>query len=345
MTQTMEKYDKLICEAWKLLDGLSLKGGKADSGSECERCGRQLEEGDRAEGYRVCRACGNVKDIYIDDKAEWRTHTDPHTGIKGGTQARCGAAPGHLFPKSSLSTNISGPPGNRLQRTHQWNSMNSSERSLHQTMKYYENLEAQHKLGAQVTMTATEIFFTVASTIEAYKSGTKRNNNKQALQAACLYFSCRRVGCPRNRREISSMTGVPLKFVTKGINMVVDMMGGDYVSEEPLRAQDFAPRYCNALDLPFAIQKKLVVVLDALDEMKIHFGVSPCGVCCGAIYFVCQLVGHKITRESVHSACGSSVAVMGEVQSVLMPLTDSLRDRLGLRHAEDAPADRESSHH
>jgi transcription initiation factor TFIIB len=325
----MEKYERLINEAWQLLDGLSVKTNDPDEGPRCGKCGRPLEERDRAEGYRVCPSCGKVAEIYIDDKAEWRTHVDAHTGIKGG-QARCGPAPGILFPKSSMSTTIAGPANSRLQRTHQWNSMTSSERSLHQTMKYYENLEAQYKLGGQVTATATEIFSALASMIDAYRSGTKRNNNKQSLQAACLYFACRRVGCPRNRREISTMTGVPLKFVTKGINMFVDIMDGDYVSDEPLRAQDFAARYCSALDLPFSLQKQLLALLGALDEMGLQFGVSPCSVCCGALYFLCQLTGRKVTREAIHETCGSSVAVMGKVHSVLAPLTDEFRRRLDI---------------
>jgi len=322
--------EKTLDQAWKLFDALSISDGGADAPARCSKCSRPLEENDRAEGYRVCTDCGKVSEIYIDDKAEWRTQTDANTGVKKAKQDRCGAAPGHLFPKSSLSTTISGPAGNRLQRTHQWNSMTSSERSLHQTMRYYENLEAQNKLGLQVTSTATEIFSSLSSTIDAFSSGGKRNNHKQALQAACLYFACRKVGCPRNRREISAMTDVPLRFVTKGINMFMDIMGGEYDDREPLRAQDFAPRYCSALHLPFQFQKQLLTLLDIFDELGVQFGVSPCSTCCGAIYFLCQLTRRRVTREAIHAACGSSVAVMGKVQGLMHPLAATVQDRLGI---------------
>ena len=304
-----------IGAAWQLFDELRERKNDQRRSSDvqhCPKCSRSLEDNDRAEGYRVCPACGTVTDINVDDKAGWRKNTDTtrtksnNTG--GKTLAAC----------------------QRLQQSHQWNSMTSMERSMHQTMRYFENLEGQWKLGSQVAATATEIFSSLSGMIDTFRGGTKRCNNKQSLRAACLYFACKQVGCPRNRREVSEMLDIPLKTVTKGINLFTDIMGGEYDGGEPLKARDFAPRYCNLLELPFEFEKRLLALLDFFEHLPVQFHVSPCSECCGAIYFMSHLLNRKLSREEIHVRCGSSVAVMGKVHSAMLPYEDVVRDRLSL---------------
>jgi transcription initiation factor TFIIIB Brf1 subunit/transcription initiation factor TFIIB len=308
-----------IGAAWDLFDELrEQKNDQKPIGDvqQCPKCSRSLEENDRAEGYRVCPACGTVTDINVDDKAEWRNNTD-------GTATRTKA-------NSATGKTGAAPASQRLQRSHQWNSMTSMERSMHQTMRYFENVEGQWKLGPQVAATATEIFNSLSGMIDAFRGGTKRCNNRQSLRAACLYFACKQVGCPRNRREVSEMLDMPLKNVTKGINLFTDIMGREYDEGKPLKARDFAPRYCNLLELPFEFEKRLLALLDFFERLPVRFHVSPCSECCGAIYFMSHLLNRKLSREEIHLRCGSSVAVMGKVHSAMLPYEEVVREKLSL---------------
>src|ERR1044071_5236589 len=112
-----------IGAAWDLFDELrEQKNDQTSNGDpqQCPKCSRGLEDNDRAEGYRVCPACGTVTAINVDDKAVWQNSTDMPRTKASSTNGKAGAA------------------SQRLQRSHQWNRMTSMERSMHQTMRYFE---------------------------------------------------------------------------------------------------------------------------------------------------------------------------------------------------------------
>jgi len=292
----------------------------------CSSCGAQFND-QISDGYLVCRECGLVKDVLIDSNAEWRCFNNPN-GSKDVSGVRCGDTASTLLPGTQLNTFIGGKD-KRLQRVHQWNNLTPKERNLHQIYKEFEQIGHTHNLGKNVISAATDLYHKLYTEMENKNCGVKRCNVRQGLKAACLYFACKQMDTPRERKEIAEMVGNTTKIVTKGCNSFLDIMGEEFRLMEPFKPEDFVTRFSLLIGLSYPYQLKLhkmVLYVSSLDPLSDN---TPTSVTSACIYFLSCHFNLGITKEDIHQKCGSSQIIITKTFNKMIPFKSEIVDLLG----------------
>ena len=229
---------------------------ESNGASNCSSCGTSAEESTVSEGFSVCLVCGTVKDAYIENTAEWRCFATANGRDLSGV--RCGAPSSIILPDSQLSTFIG---DRRLQRYHQRNNLTTAERKVHKLYTDLEQLGDMHNLSKGVVFATVKLYERLYVEIESTNSGIKRCNVRHGLTAACLYYACRQMMVPRERKNIAEILGTTTKTVTKGCNEFLDIMGKEFIQMDPFKPADFIERYSQLLEIPFIYQKKLEIIV------------------------------------------------------------------------------------
>jgi|SRR6478609_2392747 len=292
----------------------------------CSECGAVLDESNISDGFLVCGECGLVNDIHIDSNAEWRCFSNA-SGAKDTSGVRCGETASSLLPGTQLNTFIGGKD-KRLQRVHQWNNLTPKERNLHQIYKEFEQIGQTHTLSKNVISAATELYNRLYTEMENKNYGVKRCNVRQGLKAACLYFACKQMDTPRERKEIAEMVGNTTKIVTKGCNSFLDIMGGEFLHMEPFKPEDFVTRFSLSIGLPYPYQLKLQKIVHFVAELDSLADNTPTSVTAACIYFLSAHFDLGITKEDIHQKCGSSVVIITKTYSKIIPHTDNIMSLL-----------------
>ena len=325
--------------AWDEFEKLTLKDLNVKDEpvqGACSSCKEPTFSTDINEGYRVCKNCGLVGDINVDPTAEWRCFTSAN-GTKDSSAVRCGPSANPFFPEAQLSTVIGGASRQRLQRVHHWNSVSARERNISQTAKEFDQIAGIGLLGQRVVHTAVELYVGVYNVIEQHKTGSKRCSHRQGLKAACVYFSCKQIGCPRERKELAEIFALPIKVITKGINLFMDIMGEDFIKLSPLSARDFIPRYCATLELPFGYQARAVAVLEALEQNGHIVDLTPPGMAAGALFFVSELYGGGVTKKALRDKCKTSAVVVGKGYMIINEYRQAIVDHIASKNLPQLP--------
>jgi len=287
----------------------------------CTGCGAAYDDTQISDGFLVCNECGLVKDVLIDSQAEWRCF-NTSTGAKDVSGVRCGDTASNILPGTQLNTYFG--KSSKLQRIHQWNNLTPRERNLHQIYKEFEQIGSSHALPKPVVLAATELYNKLYTEMENKNCGVKRCNVRHGLKAACLYFACKQLETPRERKEIAEMVGNTTKIVTKGCNSFLDIMGEEFIQMEPFKPEDFVTRFSLLVGFPYSIQlklKNLVLYVSALESLADN---TPTSVTSACIYFISQEMKLGITKEAIHRKCGSSNVIITKTYGKITPYREEL---------------------
>jgi transcription initiation factor TFIIIB Brf1 subunit/transcription initiation factor TFIIB len=295
--------------------------------SVCSGCSSPFDSSLISDGYIVCQECGLVQDICLDQNAEWRCFAND-AGGKNISGVRCGDTASSLLPGTQLNTYIGGKD-KRLQRVHQWNNLTQKERNLHQIYKDYEQIGQSHDIPHCVIAAAAELYNKLYTEMEKQNCGVKRCNVRQGLKAACLYYACKQLDMPRERKEIAEMVGNNAKIVTKGCNSFLDIMGGEYVNLEPFTPEDFVTRFSLLMGLPYSFQVKLKNIVKYISQLESLSDNTPTSVTCACIYFISVEYKLGISKEDIHKKCGSSTNIIVKTYAKITPYRDELLTIVG----------------
>lgn len=285
--------------------------------NSCESCGDLFDDQHFSDGFLVCNHCGLVKDVHIDNHAEWRCFNNSN-GVKDTSGVRCGDIASTLLPSTQLNTFMGGKD-KRLQKVHQWNNLTAKERNLHQIYKEFEQIGYDSNLPKNIVSTATELYSKLYTEMENKNCGVKRCNVRQGLKAACLYFACKRWGMARERKEIAEMMGNTTKIVTKGCNSFLDIMGGDFIKMEPFRPADFVSRFSILLGLSYPQQLRLQKITNYVSSLGMLSDNTPTSVASACIYFLSSHDDLGISKEDIHEKCGSSQIIITKTFNRILP--------------------------
>lgn len=288
----------------------------------CTVCGATFDDQQISDGFLVCRECGLVQNVCIDSNAEWRCFSTSNGG-KDVSGVRCGDIASTLLPGTQLNTFIGGKD-KRLQRVHQWNNLTPKERNLHQIYKEFEQIGQTHDLARNVISAATDLYNKLYTEMENKNCGVKRCNVRQGLKAACLYFACKQMDTPRERKEIAAMVGNTTKIVTKGCNSFLDIMGEEFRHLEPFKPEDFVSRFSLLIGLSYPYQLKLLKLVRHVSTLEPLSDNTPTSVTSACIYFLSCHFDLSITKEDIHRKCGSSQIIINKTYNKILPFTDTL---------------------
>jgi transcription initiation factor TFIIB len=283
----------------------------------CVNCNIAISDEYISDGFLVCNRCGLVLDTYIEATAEWRCFNN--NGARSVSGIRCGDVANSLLPGTQLNTFIGGSD-KRLQRVHQWNNITAKERNLHQIFKEFETTGQAFNLQRNIVQLSAELYSQLYTEMEKKNCGVKRCNVRQGLKSACLYFSCKQLGFPRERKEIADMLGTTTKIVTKGCNSFLDIMGGDYVKLPPFRPEDFVARFSQLLSIPFQYQCILKRIVEFAGSLEVLADNTPTSITSACIYYLSLQHPHlNISKGDIHEKLKSSGTIVMKTYTKMLP--------------------------
>ena len=265
----------------------------------CEYC---LEECDFevCDGFEVCTMCGSAHEGFIEMKHHW--------SLDGKT----------FTPNQPLATLISKSGGNaqsrRLQRVQQWNSVTPREREMRQTVVEFASIQASLGLSARIVDLAVSIYGDFLTRLA--ETSQNRCKRRTCLRAAAVFFACKELGVPRERKELAQKLKLPLKNVTKCCNMFFDLMGQTFREKPPLTASDFVERYCAMLGL---MDREMVSdVIDAVSRLDLLSDKTPTSIASASILFLIKHRDLPISKAEVQLKCGNSNAIITRAYATLI---------------------------
>jgi transcription initiation factor TFIIB len=141
----------------------------------------------------------------------------------------------------------------------------------------------------------------------------QRLGNTQAKIAACLLIACRHENMPASFKEISAMSGITKKELSKTYKDIVQLLGARV---EPVNLDGLVRRFCQ--NVGFAennIELTLFVAHRALDLVD---GRNPLSVAAVSIYMVCLVCGYQaIARKDIAGIAGIAEATLTNLYKIL----------------------------
>lgn len=276
--------------------------------------GEPLVEDHRA-GDMICTICGLVVgDRVVDVSQEWRTFSDSNND-----PSRVGASENPLLD-SDLSTMIgvaSGPGGLDDQGNPKYRNramMSSENRSLSAAFRDIDNHGDNGRLPRTIKDLAKVIY---KQTHDKNKDQTPYRTRLPVV-AAALFIACRDDRSPRSYKELSTMTGVSVKKLTKAINFIEKTIGkrGETTTSQNWM-ESFLPRNCSSLGLPPEITRIASHIANKSNENGLTLGRSHISVAAAAIYLAILASDVKKPMKDISETTGCAEGTLKQVYKLM----------------------------
>ena len=216
----------------------------------------------------ICKRCGSVIDIPLEEGAEYRWFSSDSGGA-GGDPSRCSFPINHLMPESSLGTMIingkNNPVMRRIKRYHMWNLMPYRESTLWKVFEGLTVRASNYGIGTAVIEEAKELFAQLTAT-----ASCRGDEQRDALLGACVLEALKRQGTPRMPKDIADVFGLPLVQLTKGIKLFQKLIASRITAQrKDTYTSAAAPTKKLAEESPPVIESDDVVVARALQRRAI----------------------------------------------------------------------------
>jgi transcription initiation factor TFIIIB Brf1 subunit/transcription initiation factor TFIIB len=248
------------------------------------------------DGEFVCKKCGKIGDIYVDETSECRNYEDKDD------KSRVGFTISELLPNSSYGSIISfkgiSSKNNELkslQRLSTWS--RNTDRSWLCIFENIQQICLRYNLPKCISMDACGMYKNLE---DAQKV---RGETRRALMGATLYISCRKNGASRTYEEISQMFNVQVRTLCKAVSRFIKIENSVLQTQKGI-----AERLCSSLNLNDTQRQK---IMDKLYEISLksedEFENSPKTIVSGVVAYV---LGLKTKNEMKQVSEISGVSVL-----------------------------------
>jgi transcription initiation factor TFIIB len=255
----------------------------------------------------VCSDCGLVfSDKALETRAEWRNFaSDGHSG------ARTGSPTSLAYHDMGLATIIgrdnSDSGGHKLdaamqstiQRLRTWDyrirANSSTDRNLMQAFAELDRLK--DKLGlSDVIIEKTAYIYR-----KAHEKHLVKGRSTSSIIAAAIYIACREMEASRTLRDISEITGVKRKAVSRGYRLLVVALDIKMPLIDPMK---YIAKIANKVNMSEKSRRMAMVTMNSLTEKEISAGKGPMGLAATVLYLSCQSNGEGISQRNIAEAAG-----------------------------------------
>ncbi len=133
------------------------------------------------------------------------------------------------------------------------------------------------------------------------KNPCPRNESIEGVASAVLYIACRQCGVPRTLDEVSNVSRVSRKEISRIYMSVSRKLGLKLIPTSPA---DYIPRMCSGLNLHNETQSKAMEILMQASDKGLGIGKSPISVAAAAIYISAIITGDKRTQRDIAEVSG-----------------------------------------
>lgn len=265
---------------------------------KCPDCVDSLIIDDSKTGFSVCTECGITVNRIIDEGSEWRTFTDTTD------PSRVGSSANPLLDVEQLDTLIS---NSALARVQLKNLMRGPERNLLNAFNliqlYCDRATIPTKVSDQAKLYYKDIL---------QKKITK-GKNLEAVVAACLYLSCKKLHCARTFKEISLICQIPKEEIGKMYKLIEKEYGVSNTTTE-----DIIERFCSHLSLNMKEQKVALLLSKRVRENGLVPGKSPVSIAAAILYMTCWIFNKKRCKEICVITKVSEVTVKNTYKELIL---------------------------
>jgi transcription initiation factor TFIIIB Brf1 subunit/transcription initiation factor TFIIB len=264
------------------------------------------------EGFSICinKTCGMTKLFAIDYSAEWRNYgnDDNHVDL-----SRCGMPINPLLEESSYgckvfyTKNMSNEM-KKIKKYTDWQSNPYKEKTQFEDFQTITMIAQNAGLSKLIIDDALKYHKLVS------ENSSYRGINKNSILAASLYLSCGIHGFPRTTKEISEMSNINCKQVSKGykkIQSIIDEHEKNYEPSEKTifcktKPNVFFDRFCCKLQMNNELLMLCKFISYKISSIKIMDNNTPHSISAGIIYYVVVQLQLPIYKKDIKTICNIS---------------------------------------
>jgi transcription initiation factor TFIIB len=267
--------------------------------------GRQITDLDS--GEIVCGICGRVSpDKETERCAEWRTFSS-----KNNSRQRVGSPSSLAFHDMGLSTiigrvnkdsagrNLDASMNYRMQRLRTWDARTRAQaaghRSLLQAFNELERLRDKLSLSDAMVQKTAYIYR------KAQEKRLARGRSVSSILAAAIYIACRELGSARTLSDLTEVTNVKRRMLTRGYRLLVLELDIKVPSVDPMKC---IIKIANRAKLSEKTQRVAMSTMNDTINREISAGKDPMGLAAAVLYLSCLIVGEATTQREIAVAAG-----------------------------------------
>jgi transcription initiation factor TFIIB len=267
--------------------------------------GRQVT--DVESGEIICDNCGRVSaGKAIESRAEWRTFDS-----ENNSRQRVGSPSSLAFHDMGLSTiidrvnkdsagrNLDASMNNRMQRLRTWDARTRAQagghRNLMQAFSELERLKDKLGLSDAIVQKTAYIYR------KAQEKRLSRGRSVSSIIAAATYIACREMGAARTLRDLTEITNVTRKTLTRSYRLLVLELDIKVPSINPMKC---IMKIANRAKLSEKTQRVAMSTMNDTINKEISAGKDPMGLAAAVLYLSCLTVGEATTQREIAMAAG-----------------------------------------
>jgi len=272
----------------------------------------------------ACTRCGVVlDDMPIDRGPEWRAYTTEERQERsrvGHPVDRAGTTDDLL---TSLSVERTDANGNalsdrklkqigRLANRHKWGHENNSIRD--------GNIQIR-RIAATLSMPDVVISDAQFIFRRAAEAGLLRSYGIERTAAAAVYVAASRHGVERAVEDIADAVQMSTNQLFAVYRLLCKQL--DLQIEPPTGAASI-PRFCDALGLPYEVERKAINLVETFRLENVGDGTFPSTLAAAAIYTVCRQISRvpSVTLAEVETVADRNKSTISQTHSELLAYLD-----------------------
>lgn len=261
--------------------------------------------------FPTCTTCGRVDDVFISEEAEWICGPDDEEN-----PCRVGAPVDHTLYSESwgMGTMIVGRSCQKMAKINMHSGMNHKDRALHHAYSQFDHIcKGKLKLNDCIIDYAKIIYRKFNS--EKLTRGAVRDG----IKANCVLYACKENGVPRTLQEVSDAFGIPVKDISRTMDMFVNVTGE---TTGETHSSDIISRLFVHINFVSDSEKGKVrmKVVRACEEAQKNpnlMGKTPKGIASAVIFKTLSDLGYKVEKSFIAKICEISVPTLNKIEKIL----------------------------
>jgi transcription initiation factor TFIIB len=260
----------------------------------------------------ICIKCGSEIDTNLTFGQEWRYYGASDS--KSSNPTRVGMPTNKLLPGSSMGSTISknytsSLAMNRVKQKQKWIGMDYRSRSLLEIFGTMTAAARRAGLTNKIIEKAKVYYKCISET------KISRGKNRVALEAACLFQSCKVHNVPRSIKEIAELYNIDTRNMTKGYKKFRDIikLSKDNINKsgsakttyiQAATPLDYIDRFCCNLNMTDKMKQRCKHAAMKTHELNIADENTPTSITAGSIFLISMVYNLGITKKQISQASG-----------------------------------------
>ena len=201
--------------------------------------------------------------------------------------------------KDSAGRNLDASMNYRMQRLRTWDARTRAQagghRNLMQAFSELERLKDKLGLSDAIVQKTAYIYR------KAQEKRLSRGRSVSSIIAAATYIACREMGAARTLRDLTEITNVTRKTLTRSYRLLVLELDIKVPSINPMKC---IMKIANRAKLSEKTQRVAMSTMNDTINKEISAGKDPMGLAAAVLYLSCLTVGEATTQREIAMAAG-----------------------------------------